>query len=225
MKLYIHRVAVFSRPLTLFIAENNVDAEIVDVDVFAGECQQDAFAKLNRSKQIPVLDDDGFILTECSAILKYLADKVDSPTYPKDLKKRARVNEAMDWVNTGFYREYGYHLVYPQILPNHKRQTDEANRLTVESGRDNAKAWFEILDSHWLGAGNRYLCGNDVTIADYFASGPITAGELIGVRFDDFPNLARWVETMKSLPSWEPVHAPFNEFKAMLSDQTFVTLN
>jgi glutathione S-transferase len=225
MKLYIHKVAVFSRPLTLFIAQNHVDAQIIDVDVFAGECQQEAFAKLNRSKQIPVLEDDGFYLTECSAILKYLADKHNSPTYPKDLKKRARVNEAMDWVNTGFYREYGYHLVYPQILPNHKRQTDEANRLTVEWGRDKAKTWFEILDSHWLGGGSQYLCGDDITIADYFAAGPLTVGELIGVKFDKYPNLTGWVETMKSLPSWETVHAPFNEFKTALSGKSFVTLD
>jgi glutathione S-transferase len=36
-----------------------------------------------------MLDDDGFRLTESSAILKYLADKYDLPSYPKDLKKRA----------------------------------------------------------------------------------------------------------------------------------------
>lgn len=223
MKLYIHKVAVFSRPITLFAAENKLDAEIIDVEVFAGECQQEAFAKLNRSKQIPVLEDDGFYLTECSAILKYLADKINSLAYPKDLKKRARVNEAMDWLNTGFYREYGYHLIYPQILPNHKRQTEEVNRATVEWGRDKAPFWLDVLNSHWLGGGNRHLCGNEITIADYFGAGPLTVGELIGIKFDKYPNLARWVETMKSLPSWNTVHAPFNEFKKSLSGMQFVT--
>ena len=171
MKLYIHKVAVFSRPITLFVAENHIDAELVDVEVFAGECKQEAFAKLNRSKQIPVLEDDGFYLTECSAILKYLADKIGSPAYPKDLRKRARVNEAMDWLQTGFYREYGYHLIYPQLLPDHKRQSEEVNRLTVEWGREKARFWLDVLDGHWLGGGNRYLCGDDITIADYFGAG------------------------------------------------------
>src|SRR5690242_14753754 len=151
MKVYLHKVAVFSRPLTLFIAEHNIDAEIISVEVFEGECKQEAFAKLNPSKQIPVLEDDGFYLTECSAILKYLAEKIESPAYPKDLKKRARVNEAMDWLNTGFYREYGYHLVYPQILPDHRRQSEDANRTTVEWGRDKARVWLDILNRHWLG--------------------------------------------------------------------------
>lgn len=223
MKLYIHNIAVFSRPITLFAAENKLDAEIINVDVFGGECKSEAFAKLNRSKQIPVLEEDGFYLTECSAILKYLADKIDSPDYPKDLKKRARVNEAMDWFNTGFYREFGYHMIYPQLLPDHKRQTEEVNRATVEWGRQKSRFWLNVLDSQWLGSGNRYLCGSQITIADYFGTGPLLAGELIGVAFDRYPNVARWLATMKALPSWNAVHAPFNEFKRSLSGMSFVT--
>ena len=81
-----------------------------------------------------MLEDGDFRLTESSAILKYLADKVDSPAYPKDLKKRARVNEMMDWLNTGFYRDFGYGLVYPQIFPHHKRPSDEAQAADDRSG-------------------------------------------------------------------------------------------
>ena len=61
---------------------------------------------------LPVLEDDGFVLTESSAILKYLAEKVGSPTYPKELTLRARINEIMDWVNTQFYREIAFHVNY-----------------------------------------------------------------------------------------------------------------
>ena len=87
---------------------------------------------------MPVLEDGDFRLTESSAILKYLADKVDSPAYPKDLQKRARVNEMMDWLNTGFYRDFGYGLVYPQIFPHHKRRSDEAQAAAVEWGKHKA---------------------------------------------------------------------------------------
>lgn len=58
--------------------------------------QQEACAKLNRSKQIPVLEDDGFYLTECSAILKNLADKINFkersslPTFRFDLLRQTR---------------------------------------------------------------------------------------------------------------------------------------
>jgi glutathione S-transferase len=223
MRLYVHKVAAFSRPITLFAAQNKLDADIVEVDVFGGQCKSEAFASINRSKQIPVLEDDGFSLTACSAILKYLADRIGSPDYPKDLKQRARVNEAMDWINTGFYREFGYNMIYPQLLPDHKRQTEAANRATVEWGLEKSRFWLQVLDQQWLGSGNKYLCGDEVTIADYFAIGPLMVGELVGVDYGRYPNIGRWLQTMKALPSWNEVHAPFNEFKKALAGMQFLT--
>ena len=38
---------------------------------------------------VPCLVDGDFKLTESSAILKFLADRVDSPDYPKDSKAGA----------------------------------------------------------------------------------------------------------------------------------------
>jgi len=40
---------------------------------------QEPYASLNPSKLVPMLDDDGFKLTESSAILKYLARNSISP--------------------------------------------------------------------------------------------------------------------------------------------------
>ena len=40
-------------------------------------------------------NDDGFRLTESSAILKYLAEKTGSRAYPTGAQQRARVNEVM----------------------------------------------------------------------------------------------------------------------------------
>src|SRR5687767_2524849 len=106
MKLYMQPLSMTSRPVRLFIAENNIPVEEQVVDLFTGEHYKDAFLKINPNHMVPVLEDGDLRLTESSAILKYLADKVDSPAYPKDLKKRAKVNEAMDWINTNFYRDW-----------------------------------------------------------------------------------------------------------------------
>ncbi len=224
MKLYANPVAAFSRPIVLFLERGEIPVDIVNVDVFGGECKGEEFIRLNPSKQIPVLEDDGLVLTECSAILKYLADKADSPAYPKDLKKRAKVNEAMDWINTGFVRDYSYGFVYPQILPDHKRPTEVENESTVAWGRSKARQWMEILDSKWLGAGKPYLCGKEITIADYFAAGPILVGELIGIDFKPFPNVARWLANMKTLPGWKSVDYEANGLVEAMSGPDYVTL-
>ena len=82
-----------------------------------------------------MLEDGDFRLTEGSAILKYLADKYDLPVYPKDLKQRAKVNEIIDWLNTQFYRDFGYGLIYPQLFPHHKRRSDEAHAGAIAWGQ------------------------------------------------------------------------------------------
>ena len=97
MRIYYHPASTTSRPVILFAAENGIDAEFRLVDLFKGEHLQQPYEKINPNHLVPVLEDDGFRLTESSAILKYLADKIGSPAYPKDLRQRARVNERMDW--------------------------------------------------------------------------------------------------------------------------------
>src|ERR1043165_4622424 len=100
MKLYYHPASTASRPVVLFAAENDIALELQLIDIFKGEHRLPPTPALNPNGLVPLLEDGGLRLTESSAILKYLADKVDSPLYPKDLKKRAKVNELMDWFNT-----------------------------------------------------------------------------------------------------------------------------
>ena len=107
MKLYYHPVSTTSRPILLFAAESGIDLEYQLVDLFTGEQYKPDYSAINPSHQVPVLEDGDFRLTESSAILKYLADKYDLPSYPKDIKKRAKVNEVMDWLNTQLYRDFG----------------------------------------------------------------------------------------------------------------------
>ena len=224
MKLYMHPVSMTSRPVRLFMAEHKIAAEEVVIDLMTGEHMQPAYAKLNPNCLVPMLEDDDLRLTESSAILKYLADKTGSPAYPKDLKQRAKVNEMMDWLNTNFYREWGYNLCYPQLFPHLKRRSDEAQSATLEFGRENSKRWLKVLNDHWIGPKKQYLCGDAITIADYFGAGLVTLGEVIRVDFADYPNVKRWLDNMKKLPSWPKVNEVFNGLVASVKDQKFVTL-
>ena len=224
MKLYMHPVSMTCRPIRLFAAESKIDMDEELVDLMTGAHMQPPYANVNPNCLVPMLEDGDLKLTESSAILKYLADKVGSPAYPKDLKARAKVNEAMDWINTNFYRDWGYNLCYPQLFPHMKRRSDEAQAATLEMGKENAKRWLKLLDDHWLGANKTYLCGNQITIADYFAVGIVTLGEAIGVDFSPYPNVKRWLEAMKKLPSWSKVNEVFYGLVGSLQGQKFVTL-
>jgi len=221
MKLYYHPVSTVSRPIVLFAADNNIPLEYQVVDLMTGEHLKPPYAAINPSQLVPVLDDGDFRLTESSAILKYLADKIDSPAYPKDLRKRARVNEMMDWLNTGFYRDFGYGLVYPQIFPNLKRRSDEAHEGTVQWGKEKAKFWLSVLDQHLLGSGKKFLCGDEITIADYFGATMVSIGEIVRCDLARYPNLARWYAAMKARPNWAKTNEVFYGMVGALKDKKF----
>src|SRR4029077_3099004 len=132
MKLYMHPVSMTSRPVRLFIADNKIDCEEGIVDLMTGAQQKEPLSSLNPNCPVPMLVDGDLKLTESSAILKYLADKIGSPGHPKDLKARAKGDEMMDWSNNNFYRDLGYGFCYPQLFPHHRRRSDEAQQATLE---------------------------------------------------------------------------------------------
>ncbi len=224
MKLYMHPVSMTSRPVRLFAADNNINMDEEIVDLMTGAHMQPPYSEINPNCLVPMLEDGDLKLTESSAILKYLADKIGSPAYPKDLKARAKVNEIMDWINTNFYRDWGYNLCYPQLFPHVKRRSDEAQAATLEFGKENSKRWLKILNDYWLGPNKSYLCGDQITIADYFAIGIVTLGEVIGVDFAPYPNVQAWIARMKKLPSWDKVNEVFNGLVESVKSQQFVTL-
>jgi len=160
-------------------------------------------------------------LTESAAILRYLGSKFALPEYPTELKARAKVDEALDWFNTQFYRDYAYGVVYPQIFPHHKRPTDEHQSGVIAWGTERARAWFGVLDKHLLGASKPYLTGEQITIADYFGACIVTAGETIRCDFSAFPNVDRWIGNMKQLGSWNNVNEALHGFTQYLKDQPF----
>ena len=223
MKLHFHPVSTACRGVLLFCAEANIAYEPVVVDLMTGAHHKEPFLALNPSAMVPVLQDGDFVLTESAAILRYLADKHDSPAYPKDLKQRAHVNERMDWFNTNFYREWGYHFLYPQLFPHHLRTHEAAQTATVAWGKEKSEHWLSVLDTKILG-GKKFLCGELITIADYFGAGIIAAGDLVGVRLDRYPNVDRWLKTMRALPSWKKVNEATDGFAASLKGKPFVTI-
>jgi glutathione S-transferase len=224
MKLYMHPVSMTSRPVRLFIAENNIPVEEQVVDLFTGEHYKEPFTAINPNRMVPVLEDGDLRLTESSAILKYLAEKTNSPAYPKDLKQRAKVNEIMDWFNTNFYRDYAYGMIYPQVFPHHKRPSEEAQKATVEWAQERVKTWLQILNDYWIGPKKQFLVGDQPTIADYFGIGLLTLGEVVRCDFAKYPNVQRWMGNMKKLHSWPKVNEVFYGLVESVKDQKFVAV-
>ncbi|TSA14712.1 MAG: glutathione S-transferase family protein [Betaproteobacteria bacterium] len=221
MKLYYHPASTTCRPIMLFAAESGIEIEYQLVDLFTGEHMQPPYAEINPNKLVPLLEDGDFRLTESAAILKYLAEKTGSAAYPKELRARARVNEMMDWINTQLCRDLAYGLVYPQMLPNHKRPDTAVQQATVAWGQERARNWMKVLDQKLIGSGNAYLCGDMISIADYQGAAFVALAESIRSDLSAYPNVKRWLGGMKALKSWKKVNEAIDGFAASMKDVPF----
>jgi glutathione S-transferase len=210
MKLYCDPVSTVCRPILLFLAEHDLPVERVHVDLMTRENRAEWFLDINPNGTVPALVDGGFTLTESASILRYLADLAGSAAYPAEARARAKVDEALDWFNTGFYRDHGYGLVYPQILPHYAAL---AGAETIAFHHERAAARLEVLDRYMIGE-RGFVAGGKLSLADYFGACLVTMGEMIGYDLTPYPNVRRWLATMEARPSWAEANAAFHGWRS-----------
>lgn len=212
MKLHAHPASTTCRPILLFAAESGIALDVAFVDLFAGDQRSPGFAAINPNGAVPVLEDGAFRLTECSAILKYLAERIRSPAYPADPQARARVNALMDWFNTDFYRAFGHGLVYPQVLPDHAWPDARMQQIALARAEAEAGRRLDVLDRHLLDAEAPYLGGAAPSLADCLGATLVTIGALIDFDLARWPRVRRWLAAMTARPSWAPVNRAFEDW-------------
>lgn len=219
MKLYYDPISTTSRPVLLLIQDAHLPVELVEISLFAEAHRTPEFTALNPNQAVPALAlEGGQVITEVSAILKYLAEQARHSAYPADLKARARVNAVMDWFNTGFYRDFGYGLVYPQCIPAYAHANATTQADILRRGAERSARWLGILNDHYLAEGP-WLCGEEVTIADYLGGGIVSLGDWVGFDLSPWPKVSRWMSALKATSGWTATHGPFDAFLAMLAEE------
>ena len=62
-----------------------------------------AYKRMNPNSRVPTIDEDGFVLWESNAIVRYLAAKHSAGgLWPADLRARADADRWMDWASVMF---------------------------------------------------------------------------------------------------------------------------
>lgn len=76
------------------------------MNLWSKEQLKEDFLKINPQHCVPTLDDDGFILWESRAIAIYLTEKTHPEghsLYPKDVKRRALINQRLQFDASTLY--------------------------------------------------------------------------------------------------------------------------
>jgi glutathione S-transferase len=219
MQLIYDPASTSSRIVTFFLHDNGVDFDGRIVRVLAGEQYNPDFATVNPNCEVPVLvEEDGFRLTQSSVIIRYLADRRGLDVYPADPRERVRVDEAISWFKTNFHTYHCALLSYTHILPTFFTM-DPAMLATVRAiGRGGSDKYLKVLNDHMIG-GNDYVCGDRITLADYVGAANVTLGYAAGINFSAYPNVARWLKTLRHHKGWAPAYSAFEAMIAAAAVQ------
>jgi glutathione S-transferase len=84
---------------------------------------------------------------------------------------------------------------------------------------------LRTLNDYYLGQDCQYLCGDRMTIADYFGAALLTVGEITGNDLSGYANIESWLKAVKSMPSWSVANDIHNSFVASMQDKSFIRLS
>lgn len=202
MKVFGHPMSTCTRKVLATLAEKGHEAELVMVDLMKGEHKQPAHLARHPFGVIPAIDDNGFVLYESRAIIRYLDQTLPGPALtPTDPKDRARMEQWMS-VEQSYFQSGAMKIIMQRMFASMAgKQPDEA---IVDQGKDEAGKVLDIA-AEVLKKG--YFAQTGFSLADIcwmpyvqylFTAG---AGSLITER----PAVASWWERVSSRPSWKKV--------------------
>jgi glutathione S-transferase len=177
----------------------DVPFERVAIDFYpAREHKSRWFLEINPLGQLPVIDDDGFVLRDSHAILVYLAAKYDQSGKWHPHAEPQMAAKVAEW------------LAFADSIT----ATASAARLhdglfyefDVEKCRAGARALFRVLDEHlWFAEqqGLNWLCpGDHPTIADIACFPYVMLSEEGGIPRLPYPSIRRWADRVKRIPGF-----------------------
>jgi glutathione S-transferase len=181
------------------LEETGLPYRVHALDHTGGELDGEAYRRISPFRQVPVIDDDGFVVAESAAVVLYLAEKAGK-LIPADVQGRTRV---VQWCFAAVA------TVEPTVV---------CGDLIEIFDRDNValKAEVRKLAGRWLGNLERRLEDREwIACADFTAADIMMSCVLRNIRKTDlmepFPRIKAYYARCQARPAWQRTLALYAE--------------
>jgi glutathione S-transferase len=190
------------------IGEAGVAHERIDAGGPFGGLAEPEFVAMNPNRLVPVINDDGFVLWESQAIVRYIAARYGAEKlWPEEIATRAHADQWMDWNASTLQPAFMGVFVNLWRTPEFQR-----NPQMIRNAVSRAGSMFLLLDQH--------LAGKDYIAGDNFTMGDIPAGAMLYRYFElpierpHMPNVAAWYARLQERPAYkEHIMVSFADLK------------
>lgn len=194
VKLYHFPLSGHAHRAQLMLSLLEVPTEIVFVDLAKGEHKKPEFLAINPFGQVPVIDDNGTVISDSNAILVYLSKTYGSGNWvPVDAVAEAAIQR---WLSVAA----GPLAFGPAAA---RLVTVFGAAFNAEEVINRAHSLLKVMDGEL--ADRPFLVGQAPTIADVANYSYIAHAPEGNVSLEAYPNVRAWLQRIESLDGFVPM--------------------
>jgi glutathione S-transferase len=171
------------------------------------------FRAMNPHGRVPVVDDEGTIVWESHAILRYLAASYGRGRFwSDDAAQRSLSDRWIDWSQTTLQPDFLIGVFWGY----YRTPASERNVAAVDEKVRRCGQHFRLIDS--MLAGRQFLLGQHLSLADIPIGTTLYRYFNIDIARPDLPNVERWYSALQAHPAYRThVMVPFEELRGRLA--------
>jgi len=151
-----------------------------------GGLDTEEYGEMNPNRLVPTINDNGFILWESYAIIRYICKEYGQGSlWPDDSQQAALADQWMEWTNSRFMGTF--FPIFWSLIRTPKEQQD-AKKIA-----ESAKATGELLQIVERNLeGKQFMTGNNLTMGDLPLGSMMFKYYTLDVEHPSLPNIEAW---------------------------------
>ena len=179
--------------------EIGVQYNRIDAGAAFGVVNTAEYRRLNPNGLVPTIDDDGFVLWESNAVVRYLASKYsEGQLWPRDPATRANADRWMDWQQTTFWP-----AIRPLFMGLIRIAPEKRDPKVLEESRLKTAEVLKVLD-HQLDS-RRFVAGESFTMGDIPLGCAVWRWMALPIERPPFAHVERWFDALAQRPACRKV--------------------
>jgi glutathione S-transferase len=179
------------------LAELNVPYERTDAGLQFGVVNEPFYRRMNPNGRVPTIEDDGFVLWESNAIVRYLSAKHGAGTLsPNDPRQRADADRWMDWTTS---------TVAPAITPVFwgliRTPPEKRDLKAIDEGVKKLAEAFQVLEQSL--EGRDHVAGKSFTMGDIPLGTFVYRWNALDVKRPKLPRVEAYYQRLQQRPSYK----------------------
>lgn len=195
------------------VGELGLEHEHIPAGGSFGGLDDPAFRAMNPHGRVPVIDDDGFVVWESHAILRYLAAKYGVGRFwDPDPAARSQADRWIDWSATSLQPDFLVGIFWGFYrMPEAQRDTKAVAAKVAACTRHMQQLDRALADRPFLG-------GDRLGLADIPVGTNLFRYFGVGIERPSVPNVAAWYRRLQERPAYrEHVMVPFEHLFGRLA--------